>query len=378
MKKLILLFAATMMASTGLRAETVTYMDVDGQEKTVDATVVTSADTPVTWGVAGTATWYVVVPGTGVELEYGAICSGAVNLILADGARLVATGRQHGAGIQVSGEGNSLTIYGQAAQSGQLYAEGSSEGAGIGGAYKQDGSNITINGGRVSAVGGQSAAGIGGGYRQHGFNITINGGEVTATGGASAAGIGGGEEGNGSSITINGGRVIANNIFEPGLETVGCGAGIGGGWKGAGSNITITNGFVTAVGYGNASGIGNGEDADSYQHKNIFAAQRCIVRAGDSENPTDVIEHDGTSDLAGKLYGKHYVTVVYDLIDAYNNGYEAGEAAGDAAGYQRAKDELPTDAEGTEGSAVVVTKGRRSVTLINPDKVSFIKVSAGK
>ena len=148
MKKLILLFAATMMASTGLRAETVTYMDVDGQERTVDATVVTSADTPVTWGVAGTATWYVVVPGTGVELKYGAICSGAVNLILADGARLVATGRQHGAGIQVSGEGNSLTIYGQAAQSGQLYAEGSSEGAGIGGAYKQDGSNITINGGR--------------------------------------------------------------------------------------------------------------------------------------------------------------------------------------------------------------------------------------
>ena len=102
---------------------------------------------------------------------------------------------------------------------------------------------------------------------------------------------------------------------------------------------------------------------------NIFVSARCIVKAGDSENPTDVIEHDISTDLASKLNGKQYVTVVYDLIDAYNNGYTAG----DAAGYIRAKNELPTDAEDTEGPAVVVTKGRKSVTLINPDKVKFIK-----
>lgn len=47
---------------------------------------------------------------------------------------------------------------------------------------------------------------------------------------------------------------------------------------------------------------------------------------------------------------------------------------GDAAGYERAKAELPTDPEGSKGTAVVVTKGDKSVTLINPDKVTYIKV----
>lgn len=47
---------------------------------------------------------------------------------------------------------------------------------------------------------------------------------------------------------------------------------------------------------------------------------------------------------------------------------------GDAAGYERAKAELPTDPEGSKGTAVVVTKDNKSVTLINPDKVTYIKV----
>ena len=43
-----------------------------------------------------------------------------------------------------------------------------------------------------------------------------------------------------------------------------------------------------------------------------------------------------------------------------------------AASLSEAQENLPTDPEVTKGSAVVVTKGEKSVTLINPDKVEYI------
>ena len=82
-----------------------------------------------------------------MRLSNGAVCQGDVNLILADGAKLTATGDATQAGICVSGKGNSLTIYGQTYQSGKLEAEVNA-GAGIGGNGEGgEGSNITINGG---------------------------------------------------------------------------------------------------------------------------------------------------------------------------------------------------------------------------------------
>ncbi len=414
MKRTLLSIIVLLMLSAGLaHAEKITYIYPEYNDGNVakgikewktgeaDAVVVESTSDIVTW----TAGWY-VVNGADVTLSKGAVCNGTVHLILADGAKLTATGGDHSdPGIQVSGEGNSLTIYGQTAQSGQLIADGRVTAAGIGGGREQNGSNITINGGNIESSGGASGigggmnasgynitinggvvgascsyiggAGIGGGYGEdnrhprNGYNITINGGTVEVTGGVGAAGIGGGKMGNGSFITINDGRVITTTLTYA-TEGEKFGAGIGGGCNGVGSNITITGGFVTAIGNRDASGIGKGEDAADGPG-NIFVTTRCIVKAGESENPTDVIEHDGNTDLTSQLNGKSYVTVVYDLIDAYNNGYAAGETAGDAAGYKRAKNELPTDHEGTAGPAVVVTKGRKSVTLINPDKVEFIK-----
>ena len=219
MKKLLLLFAAVLMASTGMWAETVDYLypvyNTDGvptsgikewKTASVDATVVEDAATPVTWGTAGETTWYVVT-GTNVTLSKGAVCQGDVHLILADGAKLTATGYwvddeyMGYAGIQVSGDGNSLTIYGQTALTGQLEANGETGAAGIGGKYTVDGSNITINGGVVTANA-PDGAGIGGGDGGAGFNITINGGIVTATGGISGDGIGGGLSGSGSNIGV--------------------------------------------------------------------------------------------------------------------------------------------------------------------------------
>ena len=246
--------------------ETVSYIDADGQEKTVDAVVVENYITTLCAG------WY-VVSSTDVQTTT-LTCDGEVHLILADGAKLTVTGTDYQAGIQVSGTGNSLTIYGQAAQSGQLFAKGGYYGAGIGGGWGASGSNITINGGVITATGSQGGAGIGGGAYGNGSNITINGGVITATGSGYGAGIGGGEDFLGSNITINGGTVTAN-------------------------------------GGQNASGIGGGEDKSGSNFifaSNIKVDIHSLIKANGSNPPTTVISNTG-ADLASSLAGKRYVTI---------------------------------------------------------------------
>ena len=294
-----------------------------------NAIEVTSSTEPVTWGEAGKETWYVVI-GSDVTLSQGANCKGNVNLILADGAKLTANGVEKQAGINVSefdiNYGSTyLTIYGQAAQSGQLVAKGGVSGAGIGGGtdIRAGGSYITINGGKVTANGGYYGAGIGGGRKGHGESITINGGTVTANGGNAGAGIGGGIDGFGNNITINGGTVTATG--ETGAAGIGgglhswgnditvnggtvtatggsCAAGIGGGGEGNGSFITINGGTVTANGGYDVAGIGVGYNAIGSSF-GIFVANILTLKAND-----DVIENNG-EDLALSLAGKQYVTV---------------------------------------------------------------------
>ena len=329
------------MASTGLWAETVKYIDANGQEKSVDATVVENASELVSWGTADETTWYVVTGD--VMLSKGAICYGDVRLILADGAKLTATGSSYEmpgfpgvltyiSAILVSSDSHSLTIYGQVAQSGQLKANGIGHAAGIQASGHSDGSGLIINGGVVTANGGESAAGIGVNDNSDGSGLIINGGTVTAIGGDYAAGIGGGGEyGPGSGITINGGTVTAiggdcaagigggrygsgsNITINGGIVTATGGlyaAGIGGGQQGSGSNITINSGTVTANGGNGADGIGNGKDATT-SSSNIFVATWCIVKAGSSSDPTTEIATDRTSttDIATGLAGKQYATV---------------------------------------------------------------------
>ncbi len=239
MRKLFLSIIALTLGISAWAQQTVDnvhYLDANGVEQTANnVTKVENATSQVSWN----AGWYVV---TGeVTLSNGAVCNGDVRLILADDAKLIANGDYCQAGIEVSGEGNALTIFGQANQIGQLIAKG-----------------------------GYHSAGIGGGQGFIGSNITISGGTVTATGDELAAGIGGGAGASGSDITINGGTVVANG---------GSGAGaIGGGFLYGSSNI------------------------------NIFVATKCVVRAGSSANPVDVIENTG-ADLASSLAVKQYATV---------------------------------------------------------------------
>ena len=119
--------------------------------------------------------------------------SGAGDVVVElDGENSLTSPYQH-AGLETSQEGGKLTIQDANNDGGSLTAQGGTDGAGIGGGRKENGSNIEINSGIVEAIGGTNAAGIGGGWKGSGSNIEISGGEVTAIGGANGgAGIGGG------------------------------------------------------------------------------------------------------------------------------------------------------------------------------------------
>ena len=231
-------------------ANGVSYLDENGDEQTADnVTVVESGTTAWNGG------WYVV--NDTVTIGSRVAVSGAVHLILADGASLTVNG-----GINVA-EGNSFSVYAQSAgeNMGALTATGGENAAGIGGGSHDSGGNITIHGGSVTATGGESGAGIGsGGYGSYG-NITIHGGSVAATGGFYGAGIGtgigGGQDSSGGNITIHGGSVAATGGD--------AGAGIGSGYRASVGNITIhggnvaaTSGNVTASGGYPGAGIGSG------------------------------------------------------------------------------------------------------------------------
>ena len=171
-----------------------------------------------------------------------------------NGESTLRSGYEH-AGLEKN-NGGSLTIADED-KNGKLTAEGGKYGAGIGGGYYENGSDITITGGEVKATGGEYGAGIGGGDHGNGSDITITGGKVKATGGRRGAGIGGGNYRIGKDITISGGEVNAIGGVT--------GAGIGGGCYGDGNNITVSGdaklkvqGGVKDKHYGAGAGIGNG------------------------------------------------------------------------------------------------------------------------
>ena len=218
-------------------------MDENGNEKAVNATVISGSQWNTGWYVSD-ANLYTF--GDRITIN------GNVNLILANGNTIKCE-----KGICVP-NGSSLTIYAQSTNEdimGKLSAAVAGGNAGIGGNRNDSCGKITINGGYIEAIGTNGGAGIGGGMSSDGGEITINGGMITAKVETFAAGIGGGNSGDGGTITINGGTVTANATS---------GAGIGGGnVSGNGGNITITGGNVKAsstvgAGIGGGSGIGSG------------------------------------------------------------------------------------------------------------------------
>ena len=244
---LLALLALLMAALPGALAETVTYLEANGVEKTTEAIVLdqTWLDKNENLGDDNQTTWYYVPKGTSVEKKNNWITTvyGDVHLILGDGATLKVEGR----GIRLTFQA-SLTIYAQSQSKnmGRLIATVTATGqferhhAGI---NVTQSARLTINGGYIEATGGaDGGAGIGGngkeGEHEDCGTVIINGGIVTAQGGAqNGVGIGGGSSNEKSTnIQSNGGR---------------------------GADLTINGGLVTAIGGGeNGKAIGSGHGYD--------------------------------------------------------------------------------------------------------------------
>ena len=209
----ILMFALVMSFGTA-HADSVTYIDADRTSKTCENYTLLTDQT--TW-----SGWYVA--SETVNISGRVTVNGEAHLILTDGAQLSIP-----EGITVN-ENNSLTIYGQSANTGTLTINGvAPEFAGIGGHEWMDGGTITINGGTVNVTGGDSATAIGGGYMGNGGIITINGGNITARGGYLGIGIGSCSKSHeffgSATIVIKGGKVNATGgslgaVYEAGIES---------------------------------------------------------------------------------------------------------------------------------------------------------------
>ena len=178
----MLLTATTAWAQT---TETVSYIDADGTQKSVTATVLTGDITQSGFELNGWGTllmpagWYVVknsnADGVDASCNTDIIATGdqgTIHIILADGAEMTVNG---GGDFGFNLGTDPLAIYGQSAGTGRLTVSSS-----IRAIYSSD--DITINGGIVSATSSRYDA-------IYSSSVTINGGQVTATGGEKYVGI---------------------------------------------------------------------------------------------------------------------------------------------------------------------------------------------
>jgi hypothetical protein len=133
---------------------------------------------------------------------------------------------------------------------GEIYAESTNYGAGIGGAFAggNHAGTINISGGTIVAQGcPDGGAGIGGGYDGNavdvpGSIINISGGDITAAGGRFGAGIGGGYGMTAGVITITGGNITARGQYG---SAIGSGA-VGWNGTGGGGKIILSQAVVNA------------------------------------------------------------------------------------------------------------------------------------
>ena len=169
----------------------------------------------------------------------------------------------------------SITINGGIVRTEALARETTGTSIGIGSCRSGYGGSVTINGGTVMANAFNDAICTG-----RGGSITINGGDITARGGLGRYG-----RGNGigpswityADITINGGNIDASangagaaiggvlsttvKITDGTIKAVGDYATVAiGSNEGRGGSISITDGKVTAIGKGDAAGIGGFAD----------------------------------------------------------------------------------------------------------------------
>lgn len=271
---LLLLTSATAWADT----ENVSYIDGNGNEQHVNATILTS-NTDITAG------WYIVknTNSEGVDVSFSSQVSfnGNTSLILADGASITITGVN---GIVVDGN---LTIYGQSEGTGSLSVKAQGDGSISGdGIFAQNG-QITINGGILSITANRY------GITTTNNDITINGGKINviATGenGIDATG----------NITITSGNVTANG--KNGINATG--------------NITITGGNVTANGSSKGIYASNGNITLGYTNDTDRISANSYEVAGDNSNSISISSGktmiDGEKKYSGTLTATNIINKIF-------------------------------------------------------------------
>ena len=278
MKKFFLTLVAVLGAMTAWAEDIeVTYIDADGTEKSVTATVVDLSGGGI-YGTEGEEHWYVA--NGEVRLAYLNFMDDHAHLILADGAKLTVDDAMFG--FVFNAEKN-LTIYGQKEGTGQLIASAGNIGYSICSLYGDITINggiitattdhwesvgilaegkITINGGSVTATSsGEDADGI---YSSKG-DVTINGGSVTTTGGTKE---GSGIRTNSGNIIINGGSVTAASSSEGGYGVA------------ASGTTTLAGGALTASKYFGAVSIADGftySDGENLYNGTLDDAQKGAI-----------------------------------------------------------------------------------------------------
>lgn len=206
-------------------------------------------------------------------------------------------------------------------KNGSLTANGSSGGAGIGGATFKDAGKLEITGGTINATGSNGGAGIGGGDQGGDADIVISGGTITAAGGSDprpgavgGAGIGGGGWGGNATITITGDAVIKEAIGGK------FAAGIGSSLQGKVSVIIEGNSTIgKATGGAYAAGIGGGRQGTG------------DVTIKDNAQINESVGGNGGAGIGSGVYGD--VTVTIEGNSTIDNATGGSDGAGIGGGY---------------------------------------------
>lgn len=207
-------------------------------------------------------------------------------------------------------------------KNGSLTANGSSGGAGIGGANFKDAGKLEITGGTINATGSNGGAGIGGGDQGGDADIVISGGTITAAGGSDprpgavgGAGIGGGGWGGNATITITGDAVIKEAIGGK------FAAGIGSSLQGKVSVIIEGNSTIgKATGGAYAAGIGGGRQGTG------------DVTIKDNAQINESVGGNGGAGIGSGVYGDVTVSIEGNATVDKATGGEEGAGIGGGAG----------------------------------------------
>ena len=257
-------------------------------------------------------------------------------------------------------------------KNGSLTANGSSGGAGIGGATFKDAGKLEITGGTINATGSNGGAGIGGGDQGGDADIVISGGTITAAGGSDprpgavgGAGIGGGGWGGNATITITGDAVIKEAIGGK------FAAGIGSSLQGKVSVIIEENSTIgKATGGAYAAGIGGGRQGTG------------DVTIKDNAQINESVGGNGGAGIGSGVYGDVTVSIEGNAtVDKATGGEEGAGIGGGAGGLGNVSIEGNVTIKNAQGGAGAAGIGGGAETQPDTEdtrnKVSIKSTEAG-